>query len=218
MRLQDRREVRARRQHGRWRLAATGGVLALMVGAACLGPLAPSAPSAAGGANASAAAAPTPAGAGAGAGAVLPKVTAGPTSLPTPTAAPTSVPTPVVVPTLTTGGVSVLDSIRSDRSAQWVRNHTETQLHSGPATDASVFTTLPQWTLLKQIGTRPDWVLVQYSGDGDTREAGPGWIRASDVGGVDAPTVWLSAAAVAHRCGAPRTPRANTSSTCPPRH
>jgi hypothetical protein len=88
--------------------------------------------------------------------------------------------------------MSVLDSVRSDRTAQWVRTTSETPLRSGPNLDASVFTTLPQWTLLKQTGTQPDWLLVQYSGDGDTRQAGPGWVKASDVGGVDAPTVWLA--------------------------
>src|SRR5215471_11555161 len=159
MRLRDRREVHARRHSGRWRLAATGGVLALTVGAACLAPLAPAAlsPHSSGGDNVSAAAppaVPTPVpgggpGAGAGVGAVLPRVTPVPARA-TATRAPTLVPTPVVVPTLTTGGVSVLDSVRSDRTAHWVRNTTETPLRSGPNIDATVFTTLPQWTLLKQ--------------------------------------------------------------------
>ena len=107
MRLQDRREVRARRQHGRWRLAATGGVLALMVGAACWARWRPLAPSASGARTASAAAAPTPAGAGSRSPAPsCRRSPPGPASLPTPTAAPTVVPTPVVVPTLTTGGLS----------------------------------------------------------------------------------------------------------------
>ncbi|HEY1296076.1 MAG TPA: C39 family peptidase [Chloroflexota bacterium] len=195
MRLRDRREVHARRPSGRWRFAATGGILTLMIGAACLAPLAPSAlsPRASGADNAAAAAAvvPTPAPAGgAGSQATLPRATSI-VSRPTSTPAPTLVPTPVVVPTLTTSGVSVLDSIRLDRSAQWVRNTSETPLRSGPNLNASVFTTLPQWSLLKQIGSQPDWLMVQYSGDGETREAGPGWVKASDVGGVDAPTVWL---------------------------
>jgi hypothetical protein len=85
----------------------------------------------------------------------------------------------------------VLASIRSDRNAQWVKNHTETALRSGPSLDSSVFTTLPQWTLLKQIDSKSDWLEVQYSGDGDTRQPGPGWVKASDVGAVDTPTVWL---------------------------
>jgi hypothetical protein len=98
------------------------------------------------------------------------------------------------VPTLSANGVSVLNAVRSDRTSQWVRNHSETTLRSGPSDDAVAFTRLPQWTLLKQLDSRPEWLLVQYSGDGDTRQAGPGWVKASDVGAVDAPSVWLSAA------------------------
>jgi hypothetical protein len=113
--------------------------------------------------------------------------------VPTPVVAP---PTPVVVPTLTANGGSVLDSIKADRAAQWVKNHTETPLRSGPADDAQQFTLLPQWSLLKQLQSQPDWLLVQYSGDGDTRQAGPGWVRARDVGAVDAPTVWLTSARI----------------------
>ncbi|MBV9329391.1 MAG: C39 family peptidase [Chloroflexi bacterium] len=195
MRLRDHREVRARRQSTRWRFAAAGGVLTLMIGAACLAPLAPAAlaPHVSGPSTASAAAPVAPAASGAGAAAV-PVVPTAIVFKPTPTPAPTlAVPTPVVAPTLTTGGLSVLASIQSDRAAQWVRNTMETPLRSGPNLNASVFTTLPQWTLLKQIGSQPDWLLVLYSGDGDTREAGPGWVKASDVGGVDPPTVWLTA-------------------------
>jgi hypothetical protein len=110
----------------------------------------------------------------------------------TPTAV--TVPTPVIVPTLTASGQSMLAAIKSDRTAQWVRNHTETPLRSGPNDNATLFTRLPQWSLLKQVESRPDWLLVQYGGDGRTREAGPGWVRAKDVGGVDAPPVWLTSA------------------------
>ncbi len=205
MRLRDRREVSARRPSGQWRLAAAGGVLALIVGAACLAPLSPLSSRASGASSPADAAVMTPAtvGGGAGAGGVQPHATTTSSTTsaattatvlpkPTSTPAPTAIPTPVVIPTLTTGGLSVLDSVRSDRIAQWVRNTAETPLRSGPNPDASVFTTLPQWSLLKQIGTQPDWLLVQYSGDGDTRQAGPGWVKASDVGGVDSPGVWLT--------------------------
>jgi hypothetical protein len=98
------------------------------------------------------------------------------------------------MPTITPNGLAVLASITSDRAAQWVRNDAETALRSGPSSDASMFTMLPQWSLLKQIGSRPDWLLVQYSGDGDTRQPGPGWVQASDVGGVGTPPVWLTSA------------------------
>ena len=110
----------------------------------------------------------------------------------TATPLPPAVPTPVVVPTLTASGLALLAAVKSDRTAQWMKNHTETALRSGPNDTSAVFTTLPQWSTLKQIESRPDWLLVQYGGDGDTRQAGPGWVRSSDVGGIDPPTVWLS--------------------------
>jgi hypothetical protein len=194
IRLRAHRSTQGRRRIIRRRLAAAGGVLALLIGAACLAPLAPTvlappvppdqpqgnAPAAL---AAAVAAVPT---------VITPPRLAVVAPQPSPTATPQ--PTPVVVPTLTADGINVLNAVRSDRTAQWVRNHSETALRSGPSDDAVVFTRLPQWTLLKQLDTRPDWLLVQYSGDGDTRQAGPGWVKASDVGAVDAPSVWLSAA------------------------
>jgi hypothetical protein len=75
-----------------------------------------------------------------------------------------------------------------------VKNHSETALRAGPSDESTTFTTLPQWTLLKQIDARPEWLEVYYSGDGDTRQPGPGWVRAADVGAVDTPSVWLATA------------------------
>jgi hypothetical protein len=196
MRLRDHREVRARRPNGQWRLAVAAGVLALLIGGACLAPRAGLAPggTADGELSAATVATPVPIGGGAGAGGVKPRPTAVATtaSKAASTPAPTAIPTPVAVPTLSTGGVSVLDSIRSDRGAQWVRTTAETPLRSGPNLDASVFTTLPQFSLLKQTGGQPDWMMVQYGGDGDTRQPGPGWVKASDVGAVGTPSVWLT--------------------------
>jgi Peptidase_C39 like family len=111
-----------------------------------------------------------------------------------PTPTPIALPTPVVVPTLTASGQTMLAGIRSDRTAQWMKNHTETPLRSGPSDSSMVFTRLPQWSLLKQLESRPDWLLVEYAGDGGTRLPGPGWVKASDVGGVDPPPVWLTSA------------------------
>ncbi len=169
-----------------------GGIFALVVGAACWAPLAPTAlaPLAAGDQPA---AIPLVA-AGAGAVVAAPAVPA--VSVPlAPTPAPrVPTPQPVVVPTITPAGQAVLDSVKSDRTAQWVKNHTETDLRSGPAENSVLFTRLPQWTTLKQIESRPDWLFVQYSGDGDTRQPGVGWVKASDVGGIDPPAVWLSSA------------------------
>jgi hypothetical protein len=124
----------------------------------------------------------------------VPQVSAIVTVAPSPTPRPVVPPIPVVVPTLTSSALATLDSIRSDRTAQWVRNHTETPLRAGPTDESPLFTQLPQWSLLKRMDTRPDWLLVMYSGDGDTREPGPGWVKASDVGAVDPPTVWLRTA------------------------
>lgn len=120
----------------------------------------------------------------------MPVVAAGLAATPSPVA----LRQPVGVPTISAAGQALLDSVKSDRTAQWVKNHTETPLRSGPNEAAPVFTRLPQWSMLKQIESRPDWLLVQYGGDGDTREPGPGWVKASDVGGVDPPAVWLSSA------------------------
>ena len=73
---------------------------------------------------------------------------------------------------------SILNDQLPDTYPEWVKNHTETPFRSGPTDDSVLFTRLPQWTTLKQIESRPDWLLVQYAGDGDTRQAGPGWVRA----------------------------------------
>ena len=196
LRLRHDRAVHAGRRSRRWRLPLTGGVFALIVGATLWAPLAPTAlaptaPAEPGVPAPVARVAPVAAGApvAAIAAVVAPRIVPA-----APTATPMPVPTPVVVPTLTASGQAMLAGIKSDRTAQWVRNHAETPLRSGPRDDALLFTRLPQWSLLKQIDSRPDWLLVEYGGDGKTREPGPGWVRARDVGGVDPPPVWLTTA------------------------
>src|ERR1051326_1752102 len=196
IRLRARRSV-ARRRSLKMRLLTTGGIFGVLIAAACWAPLAPTAlapmvpqdsPALSPPVQAVVAVPAVPVGPAVAAIAALPVSVVAPL----PTATP--VPTPVVVPTLTANGQNVLAAIDSDRTAQWVKNHTETPLRSAPSDDAAVFTRLPQWTLLKQIDSRPDWLMVQYSGDGATRQAGPGWVKASDVGAVDPPTVWLDTA------------------------
>lgn len=193
LRLRSRRATHAGRRSGRWRIPLSGGIFALVVGAACWAPLAPTAlaPLTSGDQPA---AIPVVA-AGAGAAVAAPVAAAPALSVPfAPTPTPRVPPQPFVVPTLTAAGLSLLDSVKSDRTAQWVKNHTETAFRSGPNEDSVVFTRLPQWSTLKQIESRPDWMFVQYAGDGDTRQPGVGWVKGSDVGGVDPPTVWLSSA------------------------
>jgi hypothetical protein len=193
MRLRRRRAVSTRRRPRQWRFPIAGGIVVLVIGAACWAPLGSSAlvpirhadPPA----TAPLAQPATPA-------LLVNAVTAPPAPVvaPVPTRTAIPLPTPVVVPTITPGGQAMLASVVSDRTSPWVKNHTETALRSGPSDDSSVFTQLPQWSTLKQIDSRPDWLLVQYGGDGDTRQPGPGWVKASDVGKVDAPTVWLATA------------------------
>jgi Peptidase_C39 like family len=200
IRLRTRRSSHARRRSVRSRLLITGGFFAVLIGAACLAPLAPTALAPSTSADdpvmtppvLAAVAAPVPQVA-----VVAPTAPVAPAArvavvTPAPTATP--LPTPVVIPTLTANGQNLLAAIRTDRTAQWVKNTAETPLHSGPSDDSTVFTRLPQWSLLEQIDSRPDWLEVQYSGDGDTRQPGPGWVKASDVGAVDAPTAWLRTA------------------------
>src|SRR5262249_28247664 len=154
------------RRTGRFRFPLSGGVLVLVLGVACLAPLAPTAL-----APLAAPAAPTPppeviAAPPVGAPPVVPAAVVVP-PLPAPAGAPappTPLPVPTAPPTLSPTGAAVLASITSDRTAQWVKNHTETPLRSGPGNDSQVFTQLPQWTLLKQLDSKPDWLMVQYSG------------------------------------------------------
>jgi hypothetical protein len=204
MHLRRKREVHAGRRTTRSRLPLFGGGMVLILGVACLAPLAPTALAPAtlsatvamvgptpelGGLTRPAAVAPAPVSAAPQIG--VPAIAIPPLPVP---AAPTPTPATVTspIPTITPAGQAMLDAIKSDRTSQWVKNHTETPLRSGPSDDSVVFTRLPQWSLLKETESRPDWIAVQYSGDGDTRMPGPGWVRASDVGAVDPPGVWLT--------------------------
>jgi hypothetical protein len=195
LRLRCDRAAQAGRRSGRWRFPLFGGLFAVAISATFWTPLAPTAlaPTTPGDPLVSAPVAHVaPVAAGAPVAAIVAVIA--PRLAPPATPTPVPVPTPVVVPTLSAAGQGMLAAIRSDRTAQWMRNHTETPLRSGPADNAQLFTRLPQWSLLKQIDSRPDWILVEYGGDGNTRQPGPGWVRARDVGGVDPPTVWLTTA------------------------
>ncbi|HEY0582371.1 MAG TPA: C39 family peptidase [Chloroflexota bacterium] len=177
----------------------------MLVGVACWAPIAPTALAPISPLAPSEAAAPLGAGRGgpggqvAAAGGIPGLGVAAVPTLParagaTPTAAPRVAPTPFVVPTVSPTGRALLAAVKSDRLAQWVKNHTETPLRSGPEDSSMVFTRLPQWSTLKQIESRPNWLLVEYGGDGATRQAGPGWVKAGDVGAIDPPVIWLSSA------------------------
>src|SRR5437764_3766639 len=150
LRLRTHRTVRAGRRPGRWRLPLTGGIFALVIGAACWAPLAPTALAPLTSGDQPPAAPPVAAGSG---GVIAAPIAAAPVvpALVVPTPTPVGAPQPVVVPTLTAAGLALLDSVKFDRTAQWLKNHTETALRSGPTEDSLVFTRLPPWSLLKQI-------------------------------------------------------------------
>ncbi|MBV9357854.1 MAG: C39 family peptidase [Chloroflexi bacterium] len=123
-----------------------------------------------------------------------------PTAIPAvlvPLATPTSVSAPVPPPTPGTSVGDLLNGLRTDLATQWVQNSVDTPLMSGPDDSTTLFTTLPQGTALKRLDTRGDWVSVYYTGDGDTRQPGPGWVHATDVTSMVTPSVWLSTSASA---------------------
>lgn len=197
MRLRRRRRTHAVRRRGGSRAPLVIGALALVLGVACWGPLTPLAltPLAPAEPIAAAPAHPTPAASAPGAAnpdGAPPAVIAVPTLAPVPTLA--LAPRPPTVPTSTPTGQALLAGVRADATAHWLKNHAETALRSGPSEDAQPFTDLPQWSTLRQVDARPDWLLVQYGGDGDTRQPGPGWVKAADVGAIDPPSIWLSSA------------------------
>jgi Peptidase_C39 like family len=194
IRLRARRRTRAPHRGPNWRIPMGLTTIGLLLGAACLAPMAPTAlaPMLAADQVTSVPAPPVLAVAAQPLQPVA-AVPVVPTATPVPTLRPTATPA-IVVPTLGAGGRALLDSVRADRTAQWMKNHAETPLRSGPSEDSVVFTQVPQWSTLRQIESRPGWLLVYYSGDGETREPGPGWVKASDVGGIDPPTIWLRSA------------------------
>src|SRR5262245_1357468 len=178
-----------RSRHPRWwRLPLLAAVLSFVIGAACLSPLAPTvlaplAPPAEMPNVVAEAPAPLPA-------LVPPADQVRSEAVAAPTVV-TTLPLPVVQPTLTATGHALLATIKGDLSAQWLKNHTETALRSGPNEATQLFTVLPQWSTLRVLQAQSDWFFVQYGGDGATRQPGPGWVKASDVGAIGAPTVWL---------------------------
>src|SRR5205814_1587072 len=138
--LRARRRSQNRRRNGKWRLAATGGIFGLVIGAACLAPtaLAPTALAPSSGMDEDTATASSVAAVSAPAipavAVVAPRAAV--VVIPTPTPRLLAPPTAVVVSTLSPSGLVVLSSITSDRTASWVKNHTETPLRSGPSDDA----------------------------------------------------------------------------------
>lgn len=111
---------------------------------------------------------------------------------PPPARSPAAAPAPAAP---TTQGQVFLKSVQDTLGTRWLKATSDTALRAGPSDTAQAFTTVPQWTTLRQVDTRPDWVEVYYSGDGATRQPGPGWVKATDAGAIGTPPVWLSSQA-----------------------
>jgi hypothetical protein len=225
LRLRSRREPRSPRR-SRWRAVGLAAAIALVAGGACLAPVAPKAlaPFAPGGVSPFGAVvqAPPPVAVEAPAVSIAPTnaplvaVAVPPTrAVPTPMPVPTPLPQPTPAAPLGPDGLTFLANLRSDRESQWLKNHAETPLRAGPNEQTQMFTMLPQWSTLKQLQSEPGWLYVLYGGDGDTRQAGPGWIRASDAGGIGPPTIWLRSNRSITVFGSP-DPTANRSLDVPP--
>jgi hypothetical protein len=66
---------------------------------------------------------------------------------------------------------------------EWVQAHRKTALFATPQTDAARETEIPQWSFMRIVDSRPNWLKVTFHGD-DTA-----WVPAGDVGAVaQAPT------------------------------
>jgi hypothetical protein len=73
----------------------------------------------------------------------------------------------------------------------WVQTNRTATLWSSPDRDATAFTSLPAWTFLKVTGAEGGRLSVEYAGDGQSRQPGPGWVSLVDVQPSDAGDGWL---------------------------
>lgn len=73
----------------------------------------------------------------------------------------------------------------------WVQTRQAAPLWSGSDKHAVQFTQLPAWTFLKVIGAGVDRLEVQFDGDSNSRQPGPGWVMVSDVQPSDPSGRWL---------------------------
>lgn len=73
----------------------------------------------------------------------------------------------------------------------WVQNYRPSSLWSGTDERAQRFTDLPQWSKLRLVegaANNPDRLLVEYYGDGRSRQPGTAWVPRADVGPMTPPT------------------------------
>ena len=91
------------------------------------------------------------------------------------------------------GQISAIDADASQPLPVWVQAHRATLLWSGPDDRAATLTDLPQWTFLKIAGIERDGrLLVNYTGDYATRQAGIGWVDQAAIGPSGDPGHWVT--------------------------
>ena len=74
-------------------------------------------------------------------------------------------------------------------SPRWLVNPRETPLYAGPEPDAPIYTRLPPWSVLEGLGQYESGrTLVDYTGDGKTRQPGRAWVRLNDLDVARAPS------------------------------
>jgi D-alanyl-D-alanine carboxypeptidase len=74
----------------------------------------------------------------------------------------------------------------------WLQTVRDTPLWSGPDAQATVFSTLPAGSFVRPEGGDADGRLsIAYTGDGETRLPGPGWVARADLG-PSGPPPWIA--------------------------
>jgi len=85
----------------------------------------------------------------------------------------------------------------------WVQTRRVATLWSGPDSQATAFTSLPAWTFLAVTGASGARLAVAYTGDGQARQPGPGWVNLDDVQPSDQNGTWLRTHRASHLFDAP---------------
>ncbi len=74
----------------------------------------------------------------------------------------------------------------------WVQAHRKTALYAEPAEGAPREIDVPQWSFLRIVEMRHDWLKVTFSGDGAKRPAGTAWVPAADIGALAQPPRYVT--------------------------
>jgi hypothetical protein len=67
---------------------------------------------------------------------------------------------------------------------EWVQAHRKTALFTMPDESAPREIEVPQWSVLRIVDSQPNWLKVNFGGDGGSRAPDTAWVPASDVGAL----------------------------------